>query len=511
MKMSTKEVIPAVTEHGQSVQQNQEHLVKSGSLPALNSSKEIDAGPTGLLRWHITADKFSSSSTLDGARSFAERWTSITDTHTQIEQGLEAMKAEMDLINTKMLKNNPSDVKEAVKRMAKRIQDMDLKMTILKNASNSFGAEIRSNGKPGKSGERKDKKRLARSPPEKTEQSKKKRGEPPVAPKRSNGRGFHHASTEAISDMEVETIERSVSECPTSQTQSKNNEEEFTLVRKKRKRPIRKKKPENAEQSAKERVRRRGKKRQQTDRINDAIRVRTTGDSTYAQVLKEMKSKVDPATIETQVARIRRARNNDLLIIVKKGSTTESFSQKIRDVLQNKAEVLALDYDPETDVDIRDIEEDITEEEVINCIKKAVGEEATIKCKMKPSFAGMQMATVRMKKKLADVLIEKRRIRIGWTNCVIKSRINVLKCYKCLGFGHISRGCQGPDRSESCYKCGKLDHKIADCTNEAICFTCKDKNYETTSHISGSRNCRCFKEELSKTKLAQAKNSHSYR
>lgn len=152
MKMSTKEVIPAVTEHGQSVQQNQEHLVKSGSLPALNSSKEIDAGPTGLLRWHITADKFSSSSTLDGARSFAERWTSITDTHTQIEQGLEAMKAEMDLINTKMLKNNPSDVKEAVKRMVKRIQDMDLKMTILKNASNSFGAEIRSNSKPGKSG-----------------------------------------------------------------------------------------------------------------------------------------------------------------------------------------------------------------------------------------------------------------------------------------------------------------------------------------------------------------------
>ena len=60
-----------VTENGPSVQPNQEHLVKSGSLPTLNNSEKTKAGKIGLLRWHMTKDKFSPAGELDGVRSMA--------------------------------------------------------------------------------------------------------------------------------------------------------------------------------------------------------------------------------------------------------------------------------------------------------------------------------------------------------------------------------------------------------------------------------------------------------
>ena len=73
------------------------------------------------------------------------------------------MKDDVDCINSKMLKNNSVEVKEAANRMVERIQDMELKMTILKNASNSFGAEILAQTQPLRPAEKKDNKRVATS------------------------------------------------------------------------------------------------------------------------------------------------------------------------------------------------------------------------------------------------------------------------------------------------------------------------------------------------------------
>ena len=121
--------------------------------------------------------------------------------------------------------------------------------------------------------------------------------------------------------------------------------------------------------------------------------------------------------MDTNVIGLRRSRKDDLVVAVAKGSKTGSFSEAIRNALKDKADIMSLDYDPETCVHVRDIEEDTTEEEVISCIEKTIAEDSGIKCKMKPCFTGTQIATIKLRRKYADQLISQGRLKIGSTNC----------------------------------------------------------------------------------------------
>ena len=161
---------------------------------------------------------------------------------------------------------------------------MELKMSILKKASQSFGTDILAHSQPIRPGEKKDNKRVAHSPPEKAIKDKKKRIDRPAVPKRSKGRGFHNASTEAVSDMEVEVIEGPESKSPSLQTQGTKHDEGFTLVRRKEKKPRRKKNPVNVEHPKRVAVRPR-------ERRNDAIRIKAKDETTYAEILSQMRVK----------------------------------------------------------------------------------------------------------------------------------------------------------------------------------------------------------------------------
>lgn len=483
----TNEEKRAVTEHGPSVQKDQHHLIKSGSLPALNNEMQGLNSPLDKT-WLITAEKFSPTN-FEGMRSADERWKSISDAHAQLEIAVKAMKDDVDVINQKLLKNNPYDVKKAAERMDKRVKDMLLKISILQNDGKSFGAAILAASQPLKPSEKKDKKRVALSPPEKLKKLKKKRWEEktPASPRKTKGRGFHDASTENVSDMEV--VE---SEMDSTALQKDGNvdKEGFTLVRRKEKKPKRKKQTVNSLPPKTERKERR----------NDAIRIKAKDETTYAEILSQMKEKVNPETTETEVIALRRSKQNDVLVILKKGTNTERFSQQLKEALSEKADVTALDYDPKVQVDIRDIQEDSTENEILSSVEGVVGEGAILRCRLKKGFAGTQIATVEMSRKFADLLIKAEKIKIGWVRCRVRLRDVAVKCYRCLGFGHIARGCSRPDRADSCYKCGADDHKVKDCENEAICVACKDSNYVHTDHVLGSRACRSIQEELARVR-----------
>ena len=66
-----------------------------------------------------------------------------------------------------------------------------------------------------------------------------------------------------------------------------------------------------------------------------------------------------------------------------------------------------------TYVDVRDIKEDATREDVMSSIEKVIGENAGMKCKMKPEYARTQIATIQLRRKFPDKLISQGRIRIG--------------------------------------------------------------------------------------------------
>lgn len=94
-----------------------------------------------------------------------------------------------------------------------------------------------------------------------------------------------------------------------------------------------------------------------------------------------------------------------------------------------------------------------------------------------PTQYGTQNATVVLKKKWVNDLCKKGTIRIGWTLCRIRERVNIIRCYRCLEFGHNKSECQGEDKREMCLKCGKTDHCAKNCTEKSLCITCKRKGH----------------------------------
>ena len=113
----------------------------------------------------------------------------------------------------------------------------------------------------------------------------------------------------------------------------------------------------------------------------------------------------------------------------------------------------------------------------------------------RPNTDGQRMAVFSIEEEAAARLLESARIHIGWISCMLRRREQVTRCFRCLGFGHESRTCKGPDRSTQCFRCGSGEHKVADCKASPKCFLCTGG---AVGHVAGSGNCRVFREELAK-------------
>ena len=72
----------------------------------------------------------------------------------------------------------------------------------------------------------------------------------------------------------------------------------------------------------------------------------------------------------------------------------------------------------------------------------------------------------------------------------------VAQCFRCLGYGHGSRGCSNPDRKNSCWRCGIAGHVARSCKATPRCLTCLNRGDKEIAHVSGGGSCPVFREEL---------------
>lgn len=89
-------------------------------------------------------------------------------------------------------------------------------------------------------------------------------------------------------------------------------------------------------------------------------------------------------------------------------------------------------------------------------------------------------------------LIGRRRICIDFNRYRIVEFLQIIRCFKCQGYGHLSSRCQG---EQKCSKCAG-DHRLSDCTVETeSCVNCqKEEDVDTdTGHRADSSDCPTFK------------------
>lgn len=238
---------------------------------------------------------------------------------------------------------------------------------------------------------------------------------------------------------------------------------------------------------------------------SDALIVRPKDKAQYSEVLKKIKAGITPETTGSCIDKIRRTATGDMLIILEKDSMgqAEELQKSIAGFLEGDADVIS--KGPQEDLEIRDISEDTSKEEVVQWLQKKAGEDCGLTTdaikSLRNFFGGTQIALVTVPDRVATKIIgENGKVRIELVNCRVRRVERPVKCFRCWHYGHLATRCKSAvDRSKLCTKCGEEGHQIKDCSGQAKCAICtKADGTEACAHVAGSSKCPVFREALQK-------------
>lgn len=236
----------------------------------------------------------------------------------------------------------------------------------------------------------------------------------------------------------------------------------------------------------------------------EALLIKPAQGKSYAEVLREIRAKVNPTDTRTEIRAIRRTRSGEVLVELgrEKGDKV-AFGEALRRSLGGLATVRSLE--PKESVEIRDLDDLTTVDEVTAAVIGATGglaEHPAVSI-TKSNSRAQRMAIVTLSAKEARQLAAAQHIKIGWVSCRVRQRLNVPRCFRCLSYGHHANTCNGPNRSHLCFKCMKPDHKSKDCSSPEYCALCAEVStgQEDPDHVAGSRKCRVFRCALERSKL----------
>lgn len=77
--------------------------------------------------------------------------------------------------------------------------------------------------------------------------------------------------------------------------------------------------------------------------------------------------------------------------------------------------------------------------------------EAEIKVlNIRESFSKTRQALIQVPENIAVILLEAKKVRIGWVYCKVRKKAKPTQCYRCLDQGHRANDSKGKDRSSVC-------------------------------------------------------------
>lgn len=248
---------------------------------------------------------------------------------------------------------------------------------------------------------------------------------------------------------------------------------------------------------------------------SDVLLIKPVNEQQSKQTRTEIAEKVDPGKLKVGIDGIRNAKNGGIIINCKDNKTKEIISNKVSEELGGKYIVHEATLKNPKFI-IRGIEEkymEYDESDLIECFIyqnniAQLGNEMENKIKIVRKFK------IKSRKNAVNLIIEidpclygfiksKSELNLGWRSCFVEEYYNIVRCYKCAGYGHFQSECKN---KRSCFKCAG-DHDTRNCENELKkCINCMKKveNYKVnldTNHAAFDRSCPCYvriKENMSR-------------
>jgi len=230
--------------------------------------------------------------------------------------------------------------------------------------------------------------------------------------------------------------------------------------------------------------------------------VKVAQGQTFADVLKKIRAEFKPETCSATVLGAVQTAKGDVLLKLKGDSDLAKASTALDKVVEGVGKV-AENKERNVTLEIRDLDSLTEEKDVEQAVEKVLGfafqkdkRKVTL---MRANRRQQRMALVTLGEQEAHKLEQEDHLRVGYLSCKIRRRVEVLRCFKCLEYGHTAPGCKNEDRSGLCFRCGTCNHRKKDCKSEPRCFLCKEDN----KHEAGSGACGAFRRalELARNKL----------
>lgn len=188
-----------------------------------------------------------------------------------------------------------------------------------------------------------------------------------------------------------------------------------------------------------------------------------TGEEQFPELLRAVRNKVDPAVTGTAIARMRKTLNGNLLIEINGGAeSATTVKQEVERSLGPEASVRMTDN--MTSIEVRDLDEVTTKEEVLEAALALDGSHGERVVSIRRAYGGAQTAVVLLPKLAATKICEAGRIRVGLVYARVRATELSERCFRCLAFGHVARNCTGTDRRTCCWRCGAEGHMASHCT-----------------------------------------------
>ncbi|KAJ2944085.1 hypothetical protein O0L34_g8428 [Tuta absoluta] len=235
-------------------------------------------------------------------------------------------------------------------------------------------------------------------------------------------------------------------------------------------------------------------------------------NDTSEEVINKLRHAVDAKTSGIRVDRMRKARDQKVIISCQEKASIDKIKEKIARTQTNLNIEDAKNKNPL--VIIKDVVASITDDElklsIGNQNKHIIGDipdedkEITIKFRRRTRNPHLCHIVAQVSPKMWQKLTSVARIHIDFQRVVVQDQTPLIQCSMCLGYGHGRKICT--ETQPKCSHCGDL-HMKADCPALAEtpkCLNCARAKNERTDHNTFDKECPVRKrwDSLARTSVA---------
>lgn len=234
-----------------------------------------------------------------------------------------------------------------------------------------------------------------------------------------------------------------------------------------------------------------------------SVRIKPAAQQSNHQTKKAVRSKINPA--EIGVKSVRNGMNGAIvvdcgteseakgLVGIMREKFGEDYSADIEQPKRPRIKIMGVagEYSSNELIDILNHQNDIGDVQflkVLKCIPSKKNAEFSIICEVDASTF--------------ERIIRKGKLNIDFERCRVFESIEILRCFKCCGYGHRAGDCKN---DVHCAKCAE-SHDVKDCSSEQeSCVNCMYSNRERkskfdTNHSSWSVDCPIYLKKVSISK-----------